>query len=361
MGKLTQAKLKALTEKPGRHSDGQGLYLRSLGEGKAYWAYRFRSPDPAAHVKEPEVSLGSYPEVSLIEARIRHAALRKVVIVDRIDPSAEKRAERRAAREEAKAAAALAAPKPGKARPTFGEVADRHIADHEAKWANPVHRAQWRYTLGALCAGIRDLPVDEVDTAAVLSVLKPIWTTTPETASRLRARIEAVLASAQVDGLIDERRPNPARWKGWLALKLPNPRAIGERGGHAAMPYSELPAFFARLRTAPGEAAKALRFLILTAARTAEVIEMPCGEAVTAAATGVWTVPKERMKMRRPHSIPLADTALDLIKAQIAAFGPEQVFVFESPARAGAEVQPLSNMAMTMAMRRLARISHAIG
>jgi integrase len=280
-----------------------------------------------------------------IDARIKHAALRKQVIVDRVDPSVERRAERQAAK-----VAATAAAKASK-RPTFGQVADRYIADHEAKWSNPVHRAQWRDTLRDLCAEIRELPVDEIDTAAVLSVLKPIWTRTPETASRLRARIEAVLASAQVDGLIDERRPNPARWKNWLALKLPNPRAIGERTGHAAMPYADLPAFFARLKDAPGEAAKALAFLILTAARTDEIIGLPFDEIDIAKA--LWVVPKERMKMKREHTVPLSDAALAVLELQLAARGPDQRFVFESNTRSGAATQPLSNMAMTMTLRRL--------
>jgi integrase len=320
--------------------------LRSLGAGKSYWAYRYRSPDPAAGGREREVSLGPYPEVSLNEARIRHAELRKQVIVDKLDPSAE----RRAAREEAKAAATLAAPK-AKARPTFGAVADQYIRDNEASWKNAVHRAQWRQTLGAPCAAIRDLPVNEVDTAAVLSVLRPIWTKTPETASRLRARIEAVWASAQVDGLIDERQPNPARWKNWLALKLPNPRQVGERSGHSAMPYAQLPAFFAKLRTTPGEAAKALALAILTAARTGEVIGMTFPEIDIGKA--LWTVPASRMKMEREHVVPLSDAALAILKGQVAARGPDQRFVFEGPSRAGISAPPLSNMAMTMTLRRL--------
>jgi integrase len=343
MARLTQAKLRDLINKPGRHGDGQGLFLRSLGEGKSYWAYRYRSPDPTAGGKEREMSLGPYPEVSLVEARIRHAELRKQVIVDRVDPSAEKRAAREIVRE------AAAAPK-AKARPTFGAVADQYIRDNEASWKNAVHRRQWRQTLGEPCEAIRDMPVDEIDTAAVLSVLKPIWTATPETASRLRARIEAVLASAQVDGLIDERQPNPARWKGWLALKLPNPRAIGERSGHAAMPYADLPAFMARVKATPGEAAKALALAILTAARTSEVIGMTFAEIDTARA--VWTVPASRMKMAREHAAPLSDAAMHILKGQIEARGPEQTYVFESPARAG-KVQPLSNMAMSMTLRRL--------
>ena len=125
----------------------------------------------------------------------------------------------------------------------------RRPCRHEASWKNAIHREQWRSTLGAAyCATIRDLPVDEVDTAAVLKVLKPIWSKTPETASRLRGRIETVLDAARVLGHIDENRANPARWRGHLDKLLPNPKKIGERGNHAAMPYQDVPAFMERLK-----------------------------------------------------------------------------------------------------------------
>ena len=141
--------------------------------------------------KEREISIGPFPEVSLAEARIKHAAFRKIVVVDKRDPVAEKRA--------AKASASNAS---AAAKPTFGECADHHIAAHAASWRNPKNEQQWRMTLTTYCALIRSTPVDKVDTEAVLSVLKPLWMRAPETASRLRGRIEAVLASAQVDGHI---------------------------------------------------------------------------------------------------------------------------------------------------------------
>jgi hypothetical protein len=180
--------------------------------------YRYRAAG-----KDREMSLGPFPELSLAEARAKHVAARKAVVVDKADPLADRRA--------AKAAAADRAD-----TPTFGEAADAYLASHETGWKNPKHRDQWRMTLTKYCAAIRDTPIDQVDAKAVLKVLKPLWTNTPETASRLRARIEAVLASAQVAGHINPDRPNPARWKGWLAQMLPTEesrRAARPPRGHA--------------------------------------------------------------------------------------------------------------------------------
>jgi hypothetical protein len=250
MGKLTKDDLVKLIDRRGRHGDGGGLYFRAIGERKAYWVYRYR-----AARKEREMSIGPYPEVSLVDARAKHAALRKIVVSDKGDPLAHKRAAKASATSAANAAA----------KPTFGECADAHVAAHEASWRSPKSAQAWSMTLTTYCAAIRATPVDKVDTEAVLSVLTPLWTRAPETASRLRARIEAVLASAQVDGHIHPDRTNPARWKGWLDRKLPNPKKIGkidpttgvrstERGHHAAMPYDQVPAFMARLHETPGTA-----------------------------------------------------------------------------------------------------------
>lgn len=229
--------------------------------------------------------------MSLSEARIKHAALRARVLNDKIDPVGEKRA--------AKAARAHAA-----SVPSFGEMADQYIASHEASWKNPKHRDQWVMTLGKYCSAIRELPVDKLDAKAVLKVLQPIWTTTPKTASRLRGRIEAVFATAQVQGCIDPDRPNPARWKGWLAQMLPDPKKLGQRGNHASMPWPDVPAFFAKLADAPGSAAKALAFAILTCARTSEVIGMTFDEIDGLDGDKpTWIVPKERMKMSREHRV----------------------------------------------------------
>ena len=234
--KLTNPGLKRLLEKPGRHGDGAGLFFRTLGGDKAYWVYRYRVGG-----REREFSIGPYPEVSLTEARAKHMELRKRVVVDKADPLAERRAARQAAAQ---------APKAGK--PSFGEVADAHVETKGGQWKNAKHRAQWAMTLTKYCAPIRDTPVDQIDTQGVLRVLTPLWTETPETASRLRGRIEAVLNRARALGLIDENRANPARWKGHLDQLLPNPKKVGQRRGHhAAMPYADVPAFIGHAQSRP--------------------------------------------------------------------------------------------------------------
>ncbi len=175
--------------------------------------------------------------------------------------------------------------------------------------------------------------------------MEPIWNKTPETASRVRARIEAVLASAQVAGHIDPDKPNPARWKGWLDHMLPNPRRLGARGHHAAMPYANLPAFMARLAGTPGAASTALQFTILTAARSGETLGMTWDEVDFDTAT--WVVSASRMKMRKVHAVPLSEQAVAILRAQEAERG-RNPFVF-----AGRPQRPLSGMAMSVLLRRM--------
>jgi integrase len=342
MGKLTQAKLPRLLDKPGRHGDGQGLFFRTLGQSRAYWVFRYRLDG-----KERELSLGPYPELGLIEARAKHAALRKQVVVDKVDVLAEKRAAK-----EAQAAT------PQSDKPSFGEVSDQYLKRKEERGQlgkNPKHRQQWRNTLAGLPARFRDLPINEIGPRQVFDALDPIWAKTPETASRLRGRIAAVLDFAREP---EDTRPNPAAWSGWLKNQLGNPKELGKldrktgerlaRGNHAAMPYAQVPAFMASLKAAPGVAPKALMFAILTAARSGEVFGMTWDEAPFFQATKLWTVPAERMKMGVEHQVPLSDAALDLLKAQDEARG-KNPHVFPSPL----PKQPLSTMALAMVTRRL--------
>ena len=330
MPKLNPRGLDALIRKPPkRHPDGDGLFFKVAGGGKAYWTYRFTLGG-----KESETSLGPYPEMSLDKARIRHLELRAAV-AKKIDPVAERGGK-------VGGRAATATPS---AVPTFGEIADAYLKDHDAGWKNAKHAQQWAMTLTIHAKSLRNIPVDQVDTAAVLDVLEPIWNTTPETASRLRGRIEAVLASAQVDGWIEEGRSNPARWKNWLDHKLVQPKKIGSRGHHAAMPFKEVPSFMARLAGMEGVAALALRLTILTACRTSEVLGATFDEVDFDTAT--WVIPKERMKMGKPHRVPLSDAALAIIKAQYEIRG-RNPHVF-----AGRPTRPLSNMSMAMLLRRM--------
>jgi integrase len=319
--KLTNTSLKAALRKPGRHGDGDGLYLRVLDNGTAIWVYRY-----SRHGQQREMAFGRYPELSLAAARERHRELRRRVLNDGADPARDTYQ--------------------GAGVPTFGEAADAYLAAHESGWRNDKHRYQWRRALTESCQPIRETPVNDIDTAAVLSVLRPLWLTVPETAVRTRGRIEVVLDAARALGHIDENRANPARWRGHLDHLLPK-RGRLTRGHHAALPYADCPAFMAKLSPVDGMAAKALRFTILTTARTGEVLGMQWSEVNMD--QKLWVCPAERMKMGKDHAVPLSDAALNILQVQLAARRGKQPYVFPG-SRDG---QPLSNMSMMMAMRRL--------
>jgi integrase len=323
---LTQFALKSLIKKTGRHADGGGLYFRVIGKGKTYWVFRYR-----LNGVERETSLGRYPELSLEEARVRHAELRKQVKVDKIDPLAKRQA----------AKTALTTPT---TKPTFGAMADQYVETHETDWRNAKHRRQWAITLRVHAASIRNMPVDQVDTQAVLDVLKPLWAKTPETASRLRGRIEVVIDAARALGHISADRANPARWRGHLDKLLPKPKKLS-RGHHAAMPYQEVPAFWARLDETPGTAARALQTTILCATRTGETLGMTFDEIKSDKT--VWSIPKGRTKVKKAHDVPLSDQAAAILRAQEAEPG-KNPHVFP-----GRPMKPLSDMAMSMLVRRL--------
>jgi integrase len=337
-GQLTALAVESLVKTPGRHPDGAGLFLRVIRPGLSYWIFRYRLEG-----REREMSLGAYPEMTLAEARRRHAAAYKAVKVDKRDPVGEKRAAREA--------------QPDATGPTFDKVAHQFLDRQEARGQlgkNPVHRAQWRWTLTKLLPeSFRCLPVGAITPKHVFDALDPIWSRTPETGSRTRGRIEAVLEFAREH---DDLRPNPATWSGWLKTKLGNPRALGKidrrtgkritRGGHAAMPYAAVPAFIKALGAAPGVGAQALAFVILTAARSGEVFGMTWEEVDLD--TKVWTVPKERMKMGVEHQVPLSDAALAILRRQFETREKNpHVFPGAKPR------EPLSSMALAMTMRRL--------
>jgi integrase len=317
-GKLTARA--AATSKPGRHGDGAGLYLVVSATGARKWVYRFTFGG-----KVTEMGLGSADGASLAQARVKAGLARQSVAAGR-NPI---EARREAMRIEA-------------GKPTFGAVADALIAAKESEWRNEKHRAQWRMTLETYAAPLRSRPVDEIDTGAVLAVLTPLWQTKPETASRLRGRIEAVLDAAKAQG--HRSGENPAAWRGHLSHLLPK-RGKLTRGHHAAMAYDGVPAFVARLREREALAAMALEFTILTAARSGEALGALWCEIDLAAK--VWTVPAERMKAAREHRIPLSDRAFAILERLAKAKTVD--FVFPS-SRAG---KPLSGMAMEMLLRRM--------
>jgi integrase len=341
MGKLTLRALPSLAKRQGRHGDGQGLFLRVLAPGpqggkpeRRFWTYRFRLGG-----KETELSLGPYPKVGLDEARRLHAAARGKV-ANGIDPRADKRA-RRAMRANRAATEGVAF-----AKPTFGEVAADYAETHERGWRSHKHRQQWSNSLRDYCASLCSVPVDRIDTAAVLAVLKPVWAAKPSTASRVRGRIEKVLGAAKALGLIDRDRANPAAWRDNLDHLLPKQAKL-VRGHHAAMSYDRLPGFMGKLRALPGPAARALEFCILTAARSGEVLGAAWDEADLASA--LWSIAGARMKSARPHRVPLSEPALEILRAMLALRKGDHPYVFpgQRPRR------PLSNMGMDMVLRRL--------
>jgi integrase len=223
---------------------------------------------------------------------------------------------------------------------TFRQCAERMIASHEAAWKNPKHRAQWKATLATYAYPMfGDLSVAAVDNGLVLKVLEPLWTTKPETAGRVRGRIEAVLDWAKARGYREGE--NPARWRGHLDKLLPNRRKVRAVKNHAAMPYRDIPDFMAELRDHTGVSARALEFAILTAGRTSEVIGATWSEIDLK--SGVWTIPASRMKAGKEHRVPLSAPALELLKA----LPREGQHVFMG-GRAG---KPLSNMALLELMR----------
>jgi integrase len=216
------------------------------------------------------------------------------------------------------------------------------LAAKAPEWRNAKHRAQWAMTLRTYAAPLWPVPVAEVDTAAVLSALQPVWQAKPETASRLRGRIEAVLDFAKAHG--QREGENPARWRGHLDKLLPK-RGKLTRGHHAAMAYREIPAFMARLRERDAIAALALEFTILTAARTGEALGAQWREVDFEAK--VWTVPAPRMKAGREHRVLLSGQAMEILKKLAGAKTGEFIFPGQRLER------PLSSMALAMVLRRL--------
>jgi integrase len=287
------------------------------------------------------MGLGAYPDISLAEARgkaTEHRNLRH----DGIDPLEAKKAQQQAQRLSV-----------ARGR-TFREMAEEFIGRNETGWRNAKHRQQWRNTLATYVYPVLgELPVAAIDTGLVVQVLDPIWTEKPETAGRVRGRIEAVLDAATVRGL--RQGPNPAQWKGNLAHILPARARVRKVAHHAALPFDDIPAFLAALRERQGMAARALEFAIFTAARTAEVLGATWGEVDLDAK--VWTVPAKRMKAGREHRVPLSGVAIALLEklrpmALMRNGEPDPVTpVFPGLRRA----LPMSNMTMLMVLRRMKR------
>lgn len=328
MARLTASGVQAKRQ-PGRYGDGGGLWLEVATPERRAWFLRYMR-----NGKARTMSLGDAQHVSLKQAREKAIDAHKL-LAEGIDPIDHRRANR--------AAETAAQAK----RTTFAEAAQQYIAGHEAGWRNPKHRAQWRSTLSTYAEPIIGaLAVQAVTTEQVLEVLNPIWRVRPETASRVRGRIEQVLSYAIARGWRDG--PNPAVWRGHLQLMLPAKGKVRAVAHHAAMDWREAPAFMAELRRRSSFGASALEFLVLTGVRSGEVRGARWEEVDLDART--WTIPAARMKAARPHRVPLSASALGILRA-MAELKDGSGLVFHGQKYG----TPLSDMSLTAVLRRMNR------
>ena len=317
---MNAAKVK--NAKPGYHADGRGLYLVVKPSGSKSWTLRY-----TLNGTRRDMGLGPYPTIDLATARQKAEDQRRL-LVDRLDPL-EARGRRRSRK-----------------RATFKAAAEALIESKKPGWRNEKHAAQWASTLETyVYPHVGDRDVAQIDTDSVAGLLKPIWTEKPETASRVRQRVEAVLDYAialnQRDG------PNPARWRGHLDHLLPKVSKVKRVQHHPALPWREMTGFMVQVRGQEGLGARALELTILTACRSGEVLGAKWDELDLEAA--VWTVPAERMKAQRPHRVPLPKDAVALLEALPRFEGAAYVFP------GAKEGKPLSNMSMTTVLRRMGR------
>lgn len=345
---LTTLAINALPAKARRYADRDGLYIRVAvsGSGREQkatksWVFKFVSPITGT---VRYTGLGSYPDLSLADARIEAEKLRKKVRKgkDPVDQRVEQKQER------VKASKSL----------TFGQCAAKYVESQKHGWTNPAHIAQWHSTFNetkrgklvfpALTADLNSLPVRRVDTDAVVECLEKIWTTKTETAKRARGRIEAILDWAKVRGY--RSGDNPARWSGHLDKILAKPSKVRAVEHHPAMPWREVPEFMLKLRSGQWVSHRALEFMVLTATRTSAVIHARWDEVNFA--ERLWTVQPGRVGSKitdgKPRTVPLSDRAIEILKALPRIEGNPHVFV------GGKEGRGLSDMAMLEVMRDFA-------
>src|SRR5262245_19962716 len=309
------ARAVATITKHGRHADGGGLYFSLSPNGGRRWVFLYRW-----HGKPTEIGFGSARDVTLARAR-ELAGRARAKLAEGINPKDARRPSKGA---------------------TFGDCADRLLEAMRPSWRSRKHAAQWEMTLREYAAPLRRLPVDNITTDDVLSVLKPLWNDKPETGSRLRGRIERVLDAAKAQGL--RSGENPARWRGHLDQLLPKRQRL-TRSHYAAMSYTDVPPFMADLQAREASAALALEFAILTAARSGEVAGARWPELDLDRA--VWTVPASRMKGGCEHRVPLSRRALKIVKTMHETRDGEFVFPGRQAGR------PLSGMALGTVLHRM--------
>ena len=286
----------------GMYADGGGLYLRVAEGGSKQWIYRY-----VTNGRCRDMGIGPVHVLTLAEAREKARDASKLRL-EGVDPIASKRA-RMAALKAAEAKAM-----------TLGDCVKGFIKDNEASWTSRKHRQEWERSLIKYAFPLLgSLPVAAIDTPLVLRVLKPIWSTTPESASRVRGRIENVIGWATIHGY--RSGDNPARWNGHLEHALP---AVVKGDHHAALPYAEVPAFMTKLREQTSVPAKCLEFLILTSTRLDEAREATWDEIDLD--QRLWIIPASRMKGRREHRVPLSTAALAVLQDMLATRQSDYVF-----------------------------------
>jgi integrase len=328
-GKLTALTVAAVAKGKTRryYSDGAGLYLQ-VSPGGASWVFRYRVDG-----RLREMGLGSFGAIGLADARQRAQECWRQRL-DGKDPIEARRAERMKAKIEAARSM------------TFRQCADAYFEAHRASWRSSKHAVQWRSSLATHAARVfGDLPVADVDLALVLKVIEPLWSTKPETANRVRGRIEAVLDWAKVRGY--RTSDNPARWRGHLESLLPARSKIRRIEHHPALPYPEIGSFMVELRRQEGVAARALEFTILTAGRSGEVNDARWNEIDIA--ERLWAIPAERMKGRKEHRVPLSDAVLTILEMMRAIRTGDFIFPGRKTGR------PIAGIAMWTLLKRMGR------
>jgi integrase len=312
-------------KKHGRYTDSltRGLQLLYKPSETKYWLLRF-----AFNGKRHELGIGPFPDLLPKEARQIAQEARNLIakgenpLTSRFAQKAQRKAS------ESK-------------KITFRDFALTCIEDKQSEWSSDKHAAQWTYSLEKFAFPIiGDMALDEIDTDDILKILTPVWKSKTETASRLRGRLEWILAAACTRKLRDGM--NPALWRGHLQTILPAPKKMVEVRHHPALPYRALPEFLIRLRNTDGVAALALEFAILNASRTGEVL----GGLRSEIDGDIWTISANRMKARKEHRVPLTGRSLEIL-AMAKAMDENSQYLFSRNGK------PLSNMAMPMLLRRL--------
>lgn len=334
--KITTDKALSQLNEPGKtYSDsikGTGLYLLVTKAATRRWLFVYNR-----HGKRREMGLGLVdgPKAVSMKAARDQARAHQQTLTNGGDPWTEAR---------------LAKEQRAKVQ-SFGEFADAFINEQAEGFRNAKHIAQWKMTMEVYAKRLRPLSIDKIETADVLAVLKPIWLTKPETAKRTQGRIERILDAAKAQGM--RTGENPARWRGHLDMLLPRQSKLS-RGHHAALPYPDVPAFVSQVRSVEAISALALEFLILTAARTGEVIGARWNEIDLE--NELWTVPAGRMKAGREHRAPLSARALEILQYVSPLKAEPDAFVFPG----GKEGRGLSVMAMTMMLRRCGKGDYTV-